>query len=119
MKAVKFDKNHSKEFITDLRKEVEEYFKKNNLSRYGNLNMAVKTIVMLGLFFGPHAIIVSGIAGTSWLFWSMWLIMGVGLAGIGMGIMHDGNHGSYSSSKFINNLMGLTLNLVGGSAKNW
>ena len=43
MKAVKFDKNHSKEFVTDLRKEVEEYFKKNNLSRYGNLNMAVKT----------------------------------------------------------------------------
>ena len=43
MKAVKFDKNHPKDFVTDLRKEVEEYFKKNNISRYGNLNMALKT----------------------------------------------------------------------------
>ena len=33
--------------------------------------------------------------------------------------MHDGNHGSYSKNKLINKLMGLTLNLVGGSAKNW
>ena len=46
--------------------------------------MAIKTIVMLGLFFGSHAIIVSGIVGTSWLFWSLWLVMGIGLAGIGM-----------------------------------
>ena len=29
MKVVKFDKNHSKDFVTDLRKEVEDYFKKN------------------------------------------------------------------------------------------
>ena len=119
MKAVKFDKNHSKEFVTDLRQEVEKYFKQNNISRYGNLNMAFKTIVMLGLFFGPYAAIVSGVAGTSWMYWLMWIIMGVGLAGIGMSIMHDGNHGSYSSNKHINNLMGLTLNMVGGSAKNW
>ena len=119
MKVVKFDKNHPKDFVTDLRKDVNEYFNNNNLSRYGNVNMVIKTIVMLGLFFGSHAIIVSGIAGTSWLFWSLWLIMGVGLAGIGMCIMHDGNHGSYSKNKLINKLMGLTLNLVGGSAKNW
>lgn len=119
MKAVKFDKNHSKEFVTDLRQEVEKYFKQNNISRYGNFNMVVKTFVMLGLFFGPYAAIVSGVAGTSWIYWLMWVIMGVGLAGIGMSIMHDGNHGSYSSNKHINNLMGLTLNMVGGSAKNW
>ena len=81
--------------------------------------MAIKTIVMLVLFFGSHAVIVSGIAGTSWLFWSLWIVMGIGLAGIGMCIMHDGNHGSYSKNKLINKLMGLTLNLVGGSAKNW
>ena len=73
MKAVKFDKNHSKDFVTDLRKDVEEYFKKNNISRYGNFNMAIKTIVMLGLFFGSHTIILSGIVENSWLFWSLWL----------------------------------------------
>ena len=119
MKTVKFDKNYSAEFLTDLRREVETYFQKNNLSRFGNASMAFKTVCMLSLFFVPYGFIVSGIVTNAWAFWGLWLIMGTGLAGIGMSIMHDGNHGSYSNSKFINRVMGMTLNMVGGSAKNW
>lgn len=119
MKTIKFDKNHSTEFFSDVRREVENYFKKNNISRFGNANMVIKTLVMLSLFFVPYGFIVSGTITNPWAFWSLWLIMGTGLAGIGMSIMHDGNHGSYSNSKFINTLMGMTLNMVGGSAKNW
>ena len=119
MRSVKFDKNHSKDFVTDLRKEVDDYFRNNKISRYGNLNMILKTFVMIGLFYGSYALMISGLLGTSWLFWGLWLLMGVGLAGIGMSVMHDGNHGAYSKNKVVNKLMGLTLNLVGGSAKNW
>lgn len=119
MRAVKFDKNHSKDFVTDLRKEVDDYFRNNKISRYGNLNMILKSFVMIGLFYGSYALMISGLLGTTWLFWGLWLLMGVGLAGIGMSVMHDGNHGAYSKNKVVNKLMGLTLNLVGGSAKNW
>ena len=42
MKTAKFDKNHSKEFITELRKSVDEYFKNNNKTRFGNTNMVLK-----------------------------------------------------------------------------
>jgi linoleoyl-CoA desaturase len=119
MKAVKFDKSHSKEFVTDLRQAVETYFKENNISRYGNANMVFKSIVMLSLFFVPYGFIVSGTIVNPWALWSLWLVMGVGLAGIGLSIMHDGNHGAYSKYKWVNRLMGLTLNMVGGSAKNW
>ena len=119
MRSVKFDKNHSKDFVTDLRKEVDDYFRNNNISRYGNLNMILKSFVMIGLFYGSYALMISGLLGTTWLFWGLWLLMGVGLAGIGMSVMHDGNHGAYSKNKVVNKLMGLTLNLVGGSAKNW
>ena len=45
--------------------------------------------------------------------------MGFGLAGIGMSIMHDANHGAYSSKPWVNNLLGLSLNIVGGNAFNW
>jgi len=54
MKTAKFDKNHSKEFIVDLRKSVDEYFKKNNKTRYGNANMVLKSIFMLCLYFVPY-----------------------------------------------------------------
>jgi linoleoyl-CoA desaturase len=31
--------------------------------------------------------------------------MGIGMAGVGMNVMHDGNHGSYSNKNWINKFM--------------
>lgn len=41
------------------------------------------------------------------------------MAGIGMGIMHDALHGSYSNSKLLNKCMGFTMNLIGASDEMW
>ena len=45
--------------------------------------------------------------------------MGFGMSGVGMCIMHDGNHNAFSSKKSVNDLMGLTLQICGGTYKNW
>jgi linoleoyl-CoA desaturase len=45
--------------------------------------------------------------------------MGFSLAGIGMSVMHDANHGAYSSSHKANYWLGHSLNLLGGSVFNW
>ncbi len=45
--------------------------------------------------------------------------MGLGKAGIGLSVMHDANHGAYSRKKWINSIVGYSLNLVGGNATNW
>ncbi|MGC6427944.1 MAG: fatty acid desaturase family protein [Flavobacteriales bacterium] len=119
MKKAKFDKNHSKEFITDLRQSVDEYFKSNKITRFGNTNMILKSIFMISLYAIPYIIMISGVVTNSWLFWMLWLLMGVGMAGIGLSVMHDANHGAFSKHKFLNTLFGLSLNFLGGSAKNW
>ena len=119
MKTAKFDKNHSKEFIIELRKSVDEYFKKNNKTRFGNINMLFKSIFMLSLYYIPYGMVISGLVTNDWIYWLLWIIMGVGMSGIGLSIMHDANHGSYSKNKLVNRLFGITLNLMGGSAKNW
>ena len=41
------------------------------------------------------------------------------MAGIGMGVMHDAIHGSYSKNKKINTLLGYTFNLIGANAVVW
>src|SRR5690606_24822691 len=33
--------------------------------------------------------------------------------------MHDSNHGSYASNKFVNNTLGGILNILGGYSANW
>ena len=45
--------------------------------------------------------------------------MGVFMAGIGLSIMHDAIHGSYSKNKIVNLILGEVINLVGGASINW
>jgi linoleoyl-CoA desaturase len=47
------------------------------------------------------------------------MLLGFLLASIGFNVMHDANHGSYSSRGWINHLMGLTLNALGGNNFIW
>jgi linoleoyl-CoA desaturase len=41
------------------------------------------------------------------------------MAGIGMGVMHDAIHGSYSKNPRVNMLLGYTMNLIGANAAVW
>lgn len=109
----------NREFTLTLNKRVNEYFKTNNVSRVANTEMVIKTIVMFGLYFIPYGFIISGLVlSPGWIF--IWvLIMSLGLAGIGLSVMHDANHGAYSNKKWVNNLLGYSLNLVGANAFNW
>lgn len=108
-----------KEFSVTLQKRVNDYFKQNNINRHGNLEMIVKTIFMFLIYFGPYALILSGLITSTWLLLLPVSLMGFGLAGIGLSVMHDANHGAYSDKPWINTLMGYSLNLVGASAFNW
>ncbi len=81
--------------------------------------MIAKSVLMLTLFIGPFILLNSGVVASTWLLFLLYIISGLGMAGIGMGIMHDAIHGSYSSNKTVNQYMGYTMNLVGASATVW
>ncbi|UBM58709.1 acyl-CoA desaturase [Marinilongibacter aquaticus] len=49
----------------------------------------------------------------------LYLVSGAGMAGVGMCVMHDALHGTYSRNTKLNELMGYTLNLVGGNRDIW
>lgn len=119
MKAAKFNNSHSKEFLLDLRQSIDDYFKNHQKNRFGNTNMVVKTIFMFSIYFIPYFFIASNLVSNPFVYWLLWVLMGVGTAGIGLSVMHDANHGAYSKNKAVNRLLGLSLNLLGGSAKNW
>src|ERR1700743_2326357 len=113
------DKNPDRNlFFATLRKNVDTYFKENNISKHHNTEMIVKTVVLLGAYLLPFAamLIFTPSAGISML---LWAVMGFALAGIGMSIMHDALHGGYSANRKVNNWLGYTLNLLGGSVVNW
>lgn len=116
---VNFTNNSGSEFFETVRKKVQDYFKTKNISRYGNYKMVIKSIVMVLLYFVPYIFLVSGILANVWIVWGAWIIMGFGMAGIGLSIMHDANHGSYSKNNTVNKILGYLINFVGGSVTNW
>ncbi len=118
MKTYKFSADNS-EFITELRKEVKEYFNQNNLQQYGNYKIIIKSIVMALLYFVPYTFMVSGLVPEVWMALSGWIIMGIGMAGLGMVTMHDANHNSFSRHKGVNRWVSKSLYLLGGFPPNW
>src|SRR5688572_16312497 len=108
-----------RDFTATLNKRVNEYFKTNNLAKHGNSEMVIKTIFMFTLYFVPYALILSGAVTGSLGMLALVVFMGFGLAGIGLSVMHDANHGAYSNNTLVNNIIGYSLNLVGVSSFNW
>jgi linoleoyl-CoA desaturase len=81
--------------------------------------MVVKTLIMLSLFFIPLIVLASGMVTAVWMLFLLYILSGLGMAGIGMGVMHDAIHGSYSKNNKINTLLGYSFNLIGGNAVVW
>ncbi len=81
--------------------------------------MVFKTIFMLSLFLGPLTILCLGIVSSVWLMFALYLLAGIGMAGVGMGIMHDALHGSYSKNRRVNKIIGYSMNLLGANANVW
>jgi linoleoyl-CoA desaturase len=108
-----------RDFAATLNKRVNDYFKMNNLTRHANTEMVIKTVFMFAAYFVPYSLILTGtLTGTVALLIAV-AVMSLGLAGIGLSVMHDANHGAYAKKNWINTVIGYSLNLVGANAFNW
>lgn len=116
---IKFSAHVNPNFINELREKVKDYFITNKISKFGNANMVWKSIFMISLYLAPYILMVSGVVSSLPLIFLCWFIMGFGMAGVGMAIMHDANHGTYSKNQTINSLLGKSLYLLGGFPANW
>lgn len=117
--ALKFSKNDPQHFFKTLHQRVNQYFKQNGLSKKANGKMVVKTIAMLLMFLVPYALLLADLpidAGYGLLWYTLF---GISFAGIGFSVMHDANHGAYSSRKWVNELLSQTMNLIGGNSFTW
>lgn len=114
----RFSRNEMQGFYKVLTKRVNTYFKTHQIKKTGNYQLYIKSIFMIALLVIPYVLILT-VDMASWTRLLLCILAGFGMAGIGMNIMHDGNHGSFSSRPFINRLMGNTIYFLAGNANNW
>ncbi|MFD2522529.1 fatty acid desaturase family protein [Emticicia soli] len=115
---VKFLNKDKSLFFSALRENVDAYFYENQIAKTGGNKILTKAICLLTIYIGSYAMILSGFY-SKWQMLALAALMGVGVAGVGMSVMHDAIHGSFSERKWINKLFGASLYLLGGNVYNW
>lgn len=115
---ISFSKKDPSNFFHTIRSRVNAYFEENNIKKTGGFELHFKTIIMLILYLGPFALIMTQVLPI-WATFLCYMIMGLGFSGIGLSVMHDANHGSYSKSPWLNNLMGYSMDFLGASSFTW
>jgi len=116
---VVFNKNQHPEFFSVLTRRVNDYFTENGIDRHANAAMKWKTFIIVVMYLTPLCWLISGKVNSLGMHYALWTLMGLGMVGIGLAIMHDANHGAYSRKKWVNEALGNLLNLVGAYHINW
>lgn len=106
-------------FFQRLRDVTDAYFKENGLRKTGDARLYWKTVILLSALAGLYAWLVFFTPASAWAALALCALLGLVVASVGFNVMHDGAHGSYSSRKWVNELMGHSLNLLGGSVHFW
>lgn len=115
---IRFIANEKSKFYLTLNARVDAYFKEKGLSKQANAHIVVKTIVLMGVYLLPLFAITYFQPAFGWAM-LLWIVMGIGMAGVGMSIMHDANHGAFSKKQWVNDWIGYSILLLGGSILNW
>jgi linoleoyl-CoA desaturase len=117
MSKVTFN-NKKSIFYSTLKSNVDSYFKENDIKKTGNWSLYSKTLVLIPSGIAIYILLLS-VSMPAALAIALCALLGFILASIGFNVMHDACHGSYSSKKWVNNVLGLTLNALGGNAFIW
>ncbi|MFZ5942244.1 MAG: fatty acid desaturase family protein [Bacteroidota bacterium] len=118
-KKIRFNSPVNQEFIIELRQKVAAYFEERQLSKYGNGKLIPKALFMFALYLLPYFLMISGIISSFGGVLLCWILIGAGKAGVGMAVMHDANHSSFSANQQINHWLGKSMYLLGGFPANW
>jgi len=126
-------RNDPRPFRDALDKRVKEYFTCNGIAQTGDRRLYIKTATLLASFalvylgiiswssLASFALVHLGISWSSPALISVCLFVPLGLltAMIGFNIMHDGAHGSYSTSSLVNTLAARSADVCGLSSYLW
>jgi linoleoyl-CoA desaturase len=105
-------------FQKELRRRVEARIREQGIQERDCPAMYLKTGVVLAAFFLSYLALVF-LAQTWWQALPLALLLGFAIAQIGFNIQHDGGHRAYSEHAWVNKLMAMTLDMVGGSSYVW
>ena len=107
------------EFFKRLREVTDAYFAESGRARTGDFRLYLKTGILIAVLVALYVTLVFFTPASGWVSLGLCALLGLTVASIGFNVMHDGAHGSYSSRRWVNEVMGLSLNFLGGNVYLW
>jgi len=108
----------SSDFHAELRQRVDAYLASTGRRERDCWQMYLKTAILFALFAASYVALVF-VAQTWWQALPLAVLLGLATAGIGFNVQHDGGHHAYSDHPWINKVMAMTLDVIGGSSYVW
>ncbi len=105
-------------FHAELRKRINDYFVEVGKAKTGNYELFIKAIILVISFVAIYIHVVF-FTPAYWFALLECVVLGGLTAAIGFNVMHDGAHGSFSKYKWVNELAGLSLNMLGANVFMW
>jgi linoleoyl-CoA desaturase len=115
-KPLKFSGDNT--FHQELRRRVDADFVRRGCRQRDSARMYLKAAIILGVFVLAYVALVF-FATSIWQAALLSILLGVATAGIGFNIMHDGGHQAWSERRWINRLLAMTVDVIGGSSYVW
>lgn len=104
--------NWDTEFEREIKREVFKIVRRGR--EFGTYGWFTRAFFYIGLFFTMQYFWV-----TTATTYTMAIIYGISQAFIGLNVQHDANHGAASKKPWVNDLLGLGADFIGGSKWLW
>ncbi|UEG51171.1 acyl-CoA desaturase [Ferruginibacter lapsinanis] len=117
MAKVTFD-NRNNEFYQSLKISVDKYFSDNKIKKTGDYRLYLKSVILIGTAIAAYsALMLLNVPALPAVL--LCALLGFTFACIGFSVMHDANHGSYSTRPLLNDAIGLSANFLGANSYFW
>jgi linoleoyl-CoA desaturase len=117
LKKVSFN-NKNNSFSEAINSDVKAYFESTGRKQTGDWRLFIKSFTLIPATIGLYILLLMNVLPAVVAILGC-MVLGILIASIGFSVMHDACHGSYSTSKRINYIMGLTMNALGANAFIW
>jgi linoleoyl-CoA desaturase len=114
--SLKFGGNS--EFQVEVRQRIDKFFQSTGRRQRDCPQMYVKTAILIASFIASYALLVFA-AQTWWQALPLAIVLGLLTAAIGFNVQHDGSHQAYSNHDWVNRVMAMTIDVIGGSSHHW
>ena len=105
-------------FYRDVRARVARYFDMTGRSHHDCPQTYLKSAIIIACLATSYVLLVF-IATAWWQAIPLAILLGLSVAVLGFNIQHDGGHRAFSRYAWINRLMAMSLDIVGGSSFIW